>query len=200
MARYLILGGGEPRYTYILMGISIGAYIAGAIASGNPLQIYRSGYFYLYAFTKTVFGGIYPWQLVTSLFIHLDIIHIMFNMFFLFLLGTQLERLAGSTKLPEVYLISGLAGNILSLLMAPRVIVAGASGAIFGIFGYLIMFSGTLGGQIRTMLLYALFIFLINSLIPGVDIAGHLGGLFAGLVLGYMDGRRLISEIRRFRF
>jgi len=50
------------------------------------------------------------------------------------------------------------------------------------------------------MLLYAVFIFLINSLIPGVDIAGHLGGLFAGLVLGYIDGRRLITEIRRFRF
>jgi len=186
----------EPRAVYILLGINIGMYVAGAIASGDLVELYRYPFFRFYAFTKTVFGVFLPWQIITSMFLHLHILHLMFNMFFLYLLGTQLERLVGSSKLIQIYLLSGLGGNIFSFLLSPNVIVAGASGAIFGIFGYLTMFYGTLGGNIRNMLMYALFIFLINSLFPA-DIFGHLGGLIVGLLWGYVDGKTFISSVKR---
>ncbi len=190
----------EPRMVYILLGINLGVYIAGVLATGNPFRLFPSAYFNLYAFTKLVLGVFLPWQIFTSIFLHLDILHIMFNGFFLFVLGTQLERLAGGDKLLQVYILSGLGGNVFSFLLNPYTIVAGASGAIFGIFGYLTMFYGSIGGNIKNMLLYAVFIFIINSLFPGVDIFGHLGGLIVGLLWGYIDGKSFISSVRRLTY
>ena len=187
--------------TYVLLGINIGAYIAGVLATGRLVDLSATKYLTVFAYFKfaTFYYGLY-WQFFTNIFIHVNILHISLNMFFLYILGIQLERIVGGTKLIKIYLLSGFGGNILSTIFFPLGGGAGASGAIFGIFGYLTMYHGVLGGRTKTMILYALMIFIVNSFIPNVDLFAHLGGLIVGLIWGYLDGKRFIRKIRFIRY
>lgn len=185
---------------YILLGINIGAFIAGVIVTGR-LDFSGTDYVLLFAYFKLwTFQYGWYWQFITSIFTHLNILHISLNMFFLYILGVQTERLVGGEKLIYLYLLSGFGGNIMTTLIPLSIGGLGASGAIFGIFGYLTSYYGMLGGNIKNMVFYAFFIFLINSLIPGVDILAHLGGLLVGLIWGYMDAKVFIRGARVYRY
>ena len=187
--------------TYVLVGINIGAYIAGVFASGRIDTLSGSDYLLYFAYYKSLsfIYGFY-WQIITSIFTHLNLLHISLNVFFLYLLGIQLERVVGGRKLVYIYLLSGLGGNILSTIFLPNIGGLGASGAIFGIFGYLTSYFGVLGGNIKSMLLYAFFIFLFNSLLGPVDPFAHLGGLIVGLLWGYSDAKNFIRGARLIRY
>lgn len=125
------------------------------------------------------------WQLFTSMFVHIHLIHLLGNMFFLLIFGTRGEELFSDEEFFLIYFASGLSGNLLTLLMGPSTVSAGASGAIFGMFGACAVYLGqTLGQSIMGALIYSFYL-LILSTGAGVNVFAHFGGLAAGLAIGY---------------
>jgi membrane associated rhomboid family serine protease len=134
------------------------------------------------------------WRLVTALFVHFGLIHLLFNMWALAAFGALSERLLGITSFVFIYFVSGIAANLASISLRPSIDTAGASGAIFGILGALLAVywrnKRTLPFTIVrsegiAVLLFASFALLGGFLYTGVDNAAHLGGLITGLLLGF---------------
>ena len=143
------------------------------------------------------------WRLFTCTFLHIGILHILFNMFVLWDIGRFMERLIGSAGWAVVYLLAGLAGSVASLWWNPQVVSAGASGAIFGLYGgligYLLAGSQEVPRDIAKGLQRNALIFLGYNLVwglthKGIDMAGHLGGLLSGLACGFAMANRLKAE------
>jgi membrane associated rhomboid family serine protease len=134
------------------------------------------------------------WRLITAAFLHGSIIHLAFNMFALFWLGSIVEQALGATRYLLIYFASGLAGSAGALLMDPNAITVGASGAIYGIFGALLILeylaTGTIAGPALTLIVLNLA---ITFTIPNISIGGHLGGLLGGVLatLALTQTRRL---------
>jgi membrane associated rhomboid family serine protease len=124
------------------------------------------------------------WRLLTSAFLHYGITHLALNMLALFWLGRILEEVIGSLRYLLLYVASGLAGSAGALLLTPNSPSAGASGAIFGVLGALLVLErrGVIasGGQILVLLLLNLA---ITFWLPGISRGAHLGGLIGGIVV-----------------
>jgi rhomboid protease GluP len=119
------------------------------------------------------------------MFVHANIVHLAGNMFFLLIFGLRAEELFSTKEYLAIYLLSGLSGNLLTLLLGPNMISVGASGAIFGLFGAVTIYIRRAVGQsIISALMYAFFLLLLNSGY-GVNVVAHFGGLAVGLLLGY---------------
>lgn len=131
------------------------------------------------------------WQLFTALFIHVNIAHIAGNMFFFAIFGLRAEEMFDLKQYLAVYFLSGLAGNLLTLAFGPYFPPsAGASGAIFGVFGATIIYIRRAVGQsILGALVVAFFLLFINAG-PSVNNFAHLGGLVVGLLIGYTAAAR----------
>jgi membrane associated rhomboid family serine protease len=136
------------------------------------------------------------WRVITSMFLHFGIIHLLVNMLGLYLLGSTLEPIVGTSRFLLIYLFCGIAAGIASLLFNFYTISAGASGAIFGLFGYrlgteLIRDSDDRQKLIALAIGFIGFV-IVNALVAtsiSVDIAGHLGGLIAGVVIAVLHAR-----------
>ncbi len=127
-------------------------------------------------------GSVY--QLLTSMFMHVEIWHIAGNMFALYLLGPQLESVLGRTRFLALYFVSGLAGSAVVYLFADEYSATlGASGAIFGLFGALLVIVRKVGGDLRSILTLVVVNVVITFAIPNVSWQGHLGGFVGGLVV-----------------
>jgi membrane associated rhomboid family serine protease len=122
------------------------------------------------------------YRLISSSFLHYGILHIGFNMYVLYIVGTALERYIGSLRFGLVYFVSALAGSFGALLLTPNAATGGASGAIFGVMGALFvlerqrgiqLMGGTVGGLIVINLL-------LSFAVAGISIGGHIGGLIGG--------------------
>ena len=128
------------------------------------------------------------WRLVTAMFLHAGLLHIGMNMWCLVDLGPEVESLFCTTKFTVLYLVTGVAGFVLSLWWSPGVPSVGASGAIMGLIGILIGASfhhGHLGKEYRSQLWRWVIYIAIFGIFFAVDNAAHIGGLASGLVLGY---------------
>ena len=132
------------------------------------------------------------WRLLTSCFLHIGILHLIFNMYALIYIGMLLEPLMGSGRFLLSYLLVGIAASATSLYWHDLTISAGASGAIFGMYGvFLAMLSTQLIERAaRNTFLTSILVFvgynLMNGMKEGVDNAAHIGGLIFGLVAGYL--------------
>ncbi len=179
------------RLTLVLVALNVAVYLFEAFLSGNLIWINTAVLATLGQVNYYVLNGAW-WQLITAMFVHVGLIHIAFNMFFLYQLGSQLENIFGWRILLLTYFLSGLTGNLLTLFfLPPYTISAGASGALFGVVGVLIMATGILGGNMASAILNAFILFAINSIFPGVNAYAHLGGLLTGSVIGLYKGREL---------
>ena len=123
------------------------------------------------------------YRLVTAMFLHGSLLHLAFNMLALWWLGSIVEQAMGSLRFLLVYFVSGLAGSAGALLLSnPGQITVGASGAIYGILGALLILewlqTGSLAGPAMTLIVLNLALSLV---IPGISIGGHLGGLVGGI-------------------
>lgn len=132
------------------------------------------------------------WVLITSAFLHADIIHIACNMYSLYIIGTQLETVLGKAKFLIVYIISAITAALLSGVLSGGASI-GASGAIFGLIGALLYFGYHyrlyLGNMITSQLVPVVLINLfIGFMIPNVDNFGHIGGLIGGIFAGMLVG------------
>ncbi|MGA3166978.1 MAG: rhomboid family intramembrane serine protease [Terriglobia bacterium] len=129
------------------------------------------------------------WRLVTAVFLHADLLHIGMNLWCLVDLGPQVESLFNAPKFTVLYLVTGVAGFLLSLWWSPFGVSVGASGAILGLVGILIGASfhhGHLGKEYRRQLWRWVIYIAIFGIFFRVDNAAHFGGLASGLVLGYV--------------
>lgn len=131
------------------------------------------------------------WRLITNYFLHIGIFHLLMNMYALLYIGVLLEPHLGRTRFISAYLLTGITASIASLWWHDLTISAGASGAIFGMYGvFLAMLTTNLIEKTaRKALLTSIAVFvgynLINGLKGGIDNAAHIGGLVGGLVIGY---------------
>ena len=180
--------------TYIIIALNIAVYAYTSVLSGNVMEtdyyvILRYGQYNLF-----VLNGRY-WQLFTAMFVHVNIVHLLGNMLFLLIFGLRAEELFDIQEYLLIYFLSGLAGNLLTLLFGPLAPPsAGASGAIFGLFGACAIYvRRAIGQSIISALLYSIFLLMISSG-PGVNYLAHLGGLGVGLLIGYG-----LAATRKFR-
>lgn len=189
--------GGEPRVTVAI----IVACVILFLGSGGSIGLSSNNGGWIYQ-NFALFGPLVHyqheyWRLITSGFLHSGIFHIGFNMYLLWILGQQLERVLGSTRFATLYFTALLTGSFGALVQTTTSVVVGASGAVFGLMGALVViqwrrgleaFGGGLGGLI--------VINLVISFLPGFNIAfgGHIGGLIGGALAALG-----IHEADRFR-
>jgi membrane associated rhomboid family serine protease len=134
------------------------------------------------------------YRLVTAMFLHANILHIAFNMLALWWFGTAVEEALGTWRYIVLFFVSGIVGSVGALLFSsPLAVTVGASGAIFGIMGALLMLqyraTGTLAGPVLTVIVLNLA---FTFAIPGISKGGHLGGLVGGMLtaLAFDEARR----------
>jgi rhomboid protease GluP len=173
--------------TYILIAINVLIYIYTSVVGGDWLNTNSNLLLQWGQYNYLVFHGWY-YQLFTSMFIHASIAHIAGNMLFLFIFGLRGEEMFSLPEYLGIYLIGGLAGNILSLALGPSLISVGASGAIFSMFGACVIYTRrSVRQSILGALVYGFFLLFISAG-PGVNDFAHLGGLVFGLLIGYLIG------------
>jgi len=175
----------EPMLTYVLIGINVviglGTLLSGASATGgggfggSPLLtdggVSRFG----------VDSGEY-WRILTAGFLHAGFIHLLFNMFALYILGGLLEPAVGRLRFAVIYFVSLLAGSFGALLVEPDALTVGASGAVFGMMGaaVVVMRNRGINPMESGLGLWIGLNLLITFTIPGISIGGHIGGLIGG--------------------
>jgi rhomboid protease GluP len=163
---------------------NIGMYVLNSVLGGAFVE---TSEWVLVTFGQTNFlvaQGWY-WQLFSAIFVHVNLAHLAGNMLFLLIFGFRAEKLFTTNIYFFIYFASGLLGNLLSLLMPPLTVSAGASGAIFGLFGASVVYVGkTFGRSVTSALIYAFFLLLITAG-TGVNFFAHFGGLATGLLIGY---------------
>jgi len=131
-----------------------------------------------------VSGGAW-WQVVTSMFTHVEVLHIGFNMLALFFLGPMLEGVIGRARFLAVYLVSGIVGSAAVMLFsAPNGQTLGASGAIFGLMGAIAVLALKVGGQAQSVMGWIAINLVLTFTLGNISWQGHLGGLLSGVVLG----------------
>jgi len=193
-----------PRVTYALIAINVIVYLTeGNFGLGSP--------------SNTVFshgallgsgGAGFPgqgvahgqwWRIVSSGFLHENIVHLGLNMWVLYLLGQMIEPALGPIKYAAVYAVSLLAGSLGALLLTPHTLTVGASGAIFGLMGaaavearsrHISLAQSGLGGLI---LINLVFSFTFSGISLGGHIGGLIGGVLAALAIQLGDRRRSLA-------
>ncbi len=178
---------GTPQLTYTLIAINLLVFVAMAAAGGGTTgtsgAVYQNGALY----GPLVADGEW-WRIITAGFLHAGLLHIAFNMYFLYFLGTLLEPAIGKLRFGVIYFVSMIGGSLGALVLSPDAVTVGASGAVFGSMGAAILALRARGiDPMQSGLGITLLLNLaITFLIPGISIGGHLGGLVAGGLIGYL--------------
>jgi rhomboid protease GluP len=182
--------------TYALIAINALVFLA-MIATGvsfispTPLDVYRWGG----DFGPATVGANQWWRLLTSTFVHYGIIHIGFNMYVLYQIGPFIETIFGRARYLVLYFFAGLAGSLVSVWVHPQSVGAGASGAIFGLYGavfsFLLVHRQTLDPAVTKSIGKSAGIFVLYNVVLGsmngtTDLSAHLGGLVAGFLVGIL--------------
>ena len=164
---------GVPVVTYSLIGINLALYLATWVAGGALYQALA----YWPPLTAAE-----PWRMITSAFMHSpsSILHILFNMFSLFIFGPIIENLVGRGRFVALYLLAAFGGSVGVLLLSPGSVVVGASGAIFGLLGAFFVIQRRLGGNSMQLLIVVGLNLVLGFIVPGVAWQAHLGGLVVG--------------------
>ena len=130
------------------------------------------------------------WRLLAAMFVHIGLQHFVLNMVTLYFLGRIAEDLFGSKAFLALYLLSGLMGNLFVLVFSPEVVAAGASTALFGIFGAIASLRFIARSPYIQYLSQSytslILINILFSFMPGISLAGHLGGLVGGGILAFV--------------
>jgi membrane associated rhomboid family serine protease len=174
--------GGRPIVTYSIIGLCLVIYLLQYL-TGNTNSHLTTALWYAPVQTATQ-----PWRMLTSIFIHESPLHVLLNMYSLFLVGPALESMLGRLRYLALFLVAGFGGSVGVLLIGnPHVAVLGASGAIFGLFGAYFLIARRLGGN-ATQFLVVIVLNLVIGFIPGFGIAwqAHVGGLITGLGIAFV--------------
>jgi membrane associated rhomboid family serine protease len=179
----------DPTATYVLIGINVLMYLGTMLSGGTNGSVFidlgtLGSASYHGEPIGVAYGEVY--RLVTGAFLHASILHIFFNMYILYWLGTMLEPVLGHVRFVALYLASMLAGSFGALVAAPHQLTVGASGAVFGLMAAAFVFQRARGidpwrsglGPVILLNLALPFVF------PNLDISigGHIGGLIGGAI------------------
>jgi rhomboid protease GluP len=190
---------GKPFFTYFFIAVQLVMFVLLELNGGSkdPQTLIEFGAKY----NPLIIEGEW-WRLVTPIFLHIGMLHLLMNTLALYYLGTAVEKIYGRSRFVFVYMVSGIAGSFASYLFTAN-LSAGASGAIFGCFGALLYF-GVMYPKIffRTMGTNIIAVILLNLAfgftVPGIDNAGHLGGLAGGfLAAGIVSVPGVFRPIRQ---
>ncbi|MFF0460689.1 rhomboid family intramembrane serine protease [Streptomyces mexicanus] len=178
----------DPRlFTKILVGINVAVFIAVSVHSSLLDRLVLIGSWPPAPYTPTMGVAQGEWyRLVTSMFTHQEIWHILFNMLSLWWVGGPLEAALGRARYLALYFASGLAGSALTyLLAAPDQASLGASGAIFGLFGATAVLMRRLRYDMRPVIALLVINLILTFAWGNIAWQAHIGGLVAGVIVGY---------------
>ena len=192
---------GRPLVTFGIIAACVVVYALQMLIPGD--WVYKQ-FAYNNIFVAPQYGAFEPWRMLTSAFLHSpdSFLHILLNMYTLWIFGQALEPVLGRARFLAVYLISALGGSVGYLLLNPVLVpgqglvgLVGASGAIFGLFGAMLLVQRQRGGDTRQLWVLIAINGVIGFLIPHIAWQAHLGGLITGglcaAVLAYTPrGRR----------
>lgn len=192
------LRGGRPVVTLTLIGLCVVSYVLQRVPG--------TGWADLLVFSP-VLGGLEPYRFLTTAFLHSTAIyHILFNMYALWITGSWLEPALGRWRFAALYLVSALGGSVaITLLATPWTLawitpVVGASGAVFGLFGALLVVLRRLGRNAGPIVAILAINGVIGFVVPNISWEAHLGGLLTGAALGAAfayapKGRRTLVSV-----
>lgn len=172
--------------TMVLIAVNVVVYVITA-AQGGGLNVPGGQLFADWALQGAIISTGEWWRLVTAMFLHGSLLHLAFNMFALYWLGNIIEDALGTPRFILVYIVSGLAGSAGALWFSSAfAVTVGASGAIFGLIGALLILeylaTGSFMGQAMILILVN---FAFTFAVPGISKGGHIGGLIGGIVATY---------------
>ncbi|WP_455836117.1 rhomboid family intramembrane serine protease [Pseudarthrobacter siccitolerans] len=177
---------GKPLVTYGIIAVCIVMYALQWIIPGQAVYEQLA---YNNVFATPEYGAFEPWRMLTAAFLHSpdSVLHIVLNMYTLWIFGQALEPLLGRARFLALYLISAIGGSVGYLLLNPVLVpgqglvgVVGASGAIFGLFGAMLLVQRHRGGDTRQLWVLIAINGVIGFLIPQIAWQAHLGGLVTG--------------------
>ncbi|MBU3705335.1 MAG: rhomboid family intramembrane serine protease [Mycobacterium sp.] len=164
--------GGTPVVSYALIAVNVAVFVMQLASRGLETK--------LSLWPPAVAGGDY-YRLITSAFLHYGIVHIAFNMYALYVLGPPLEEHLGKLRFAGLYGLSALGGSVVVYLFSPlNAATAGASGAIFGLFGATLVGAKRLNLDVRWLVGLIVINLVITFTVPGISWQGHMGGLITG--------------------
>jgi rhomboid protease GluP len=193
------LGGFIPHArfnTVVILLLNFGLYLATSLYS---MKAGRGNAMDLDPYTLVAFGAMYSpaiaagqwWRLITAGFLHGGLLHILMNSWALFDLGAIVEDMYGSSRMLVIYFGTTITGFYASAASG-HVLSVGASAALFGLIGAMIAlgtrYRSSVGNAIRGLFVRWLIYGLLFSLLPGIDMAAHIGGFVGGFVIGYVAG------------
>lgn len=169
------LRSSAPVVTYTLIAVNVVMFI---LQKASPDL---EGHLTLWS--PAIAGGDW-YRLATSAFLHYSIMHLLFNMWALYVVGPPLEAALGRLRFGVLYAMSALGGSVLVYLFAPlNAATAGASGAVFGLFGATLVVGRRLNLDVRWVVALIVINLVITFAIPGISWPGHLGGLVCGALI-----------------
>ena len=173
---------GRPAVTLTLLGLVLGSFL---------LQLTVPAWQDALIFSPAI-GEIEPWRYLTTAFLHApgNILHLLFNSYLLWMLGTMLEQAFGRWRLLAIFLLSAVGGTVMAMLLAEPFSdawytgVIGASGGVFGMAGAMLVALKRLRRDPRQIIVFIVLNAVLGFVIPGISWQGHLGGLVVGIALG----------------
>jgi rhomboid protease GluP len=180
---------------YPIISIIITIHILLYLLTALPILPSRFFFELLSGVNLYIVNGDY-WRLVTPIFMHAGFAHMLFNSFSLVLFGPALEQVLGKTKFILVYLVTGIAANIATLILEPLTYThVGSSGAIFGLFGFyisIIMFRKAMMSRenSQTIMTIAIIAVVMTFVQSNINITAHIFGMLAGFLIGAAMYRR----------
>ncbi len=185
------LAPARPIVTQVLIAINVVVYVMGLGLHGANDLTRQGGLVGEGTFDGITVVGVAAgewYRIVTSGFLHADLLHLAFNMFMLWVLGSMLEPSMGKWPFLATYFMSLIAGSLGVLILDPNIVTVGASGAVFGLMGAAIIGQRANGiSPWQTGIGGLLVINLaITFLVPGISIGGHVGGLLGGMAAGFI--------------
>ncbi|MCW3492949.1 rhomboid family intramembrane serine protease [Microbacterium sp. SSM24] len=187
--RAMTVADSRPIVTYAIIGITVFTYLLTLIPDiGTSIQ--DSLAFIAPTLYPELTGRFEPWRLFTAALVHGGPMHIALNMLALWMIGRSLEPLLGRWRFLTLYVLSALGGSVAVALLSFLTPVVGASGAIFGLFGALLVIGRHIGANIGGIAL-VLGINLVIGFVPGFNVSwqAHVGGLVVGLLVGLIFTR-----------
>jgi rhomboid protease GluP len=186
----------KPREGYfitpILIDINLAIFVLMVVSGAGFIQPETQSLIAWGADVRYLTLGGQWWRIITSFFVHIGILHVLFNMYALLYIGMLLERQLGRPRFLAAYLLTGIMSSLASLYWHPNTLSAGASGAIFGMYGVFLALLTTnlIEKKTRSALMSSIVIFVAFNLAygtsGGIDNAAHIGGLVSGMLIGYL--------------
>jgi rhomboid protease GluP len=194
--------------THLLIGLNVAVFVAMAIAGVSPLDPSIEGLVSWGAnFGPRTTGGQW-WRLASSEFVHIGLVHIAMNMLALKDIGRFVERVFGQAGYLVVYACAGLTGSVASVAWTPFAVSAGASGAIFGLYGALVAYivrcrhaipGHSLAGLRTSAITFLGYNVVLGCAHKGTDVAAHFGGLAGGFLIGLLVAHPPTEEAASYR-